>query len=46
MGFSEEETKRYTRQMMMEGWGEAGQEKLKRSTVFIAGAGGLAVRRQ
>ncbi len=26
---------------MIEGWGEAGQEKLKGSTVFIAGAGGL-----
>ena len=27
--------------MMMEGWGEESQTKLKRSTVFIAGAGGL-----
>lgn len=37
----ESESKRYGRQMLMEGWGEAAQEKLKRSTVFIAGAGGL-----
>lgn len=35
------ELKRYTRQMMMEGWGPETQEKLKASTVFIAGAGGL-----
>lgn len=41
VGLSEEERKRYTRQMMMDGWGETGQEKLKKSTVFIAGAGGL-----
>lgn len=27
--------------MMMDGWGEENQEKLKNSTVFIAGAGGL-----
>jgi len=27
--------------MMMHGWGEATQKKLKNSTVFIAGAGGL-----
>lgn len=39
--FSEAELKRYSRQMMMEGWGENGQRKLKNSTVFIAGAGGL-----
>jgi molybdopterin/thiamine biosynthesis adenylyltransferase len=32
---------RYSRQMLMEGWGEQGQGKLKRSRVFIAGAGGL-----
>src|SRR5512134_1212029 len=41
MRLSEQEQKRYTRQMMMEGWGEATQKKLKASTVFIAGAGGL-----
>ncbi|NJD56008.1 MAG: HesA/MoeB/ThiF family protein [Nitrospirae bacterium] len=41
MAFTEEELKRYTRQMMMEGWGEETQQKIKDSTVFIAGAGGL-----
>lgn len=40
MGLNEEELKRYNRQMMMEGWGEEIQEKIKNSTVFIAGAGG------
>jgi adenylyltransferase/sulfurtransferase len=38
---SEEERKRYNRQMLMDGWGEETQRKLKGSTVFIAGAGGL-----
>ena len=41
MTLSETEQQRYTRQMMMEGWGEETQKKLKGSTVFIAGAGGL-----
>jgi adenylyltransferase/sulfurtransferase len=41
MHLSEQELKRYTRQMMIEGWGEVVQKKLKASTVFIAGAGGL-----
>ncbi len=41
MHFSEEELKRYHRQMLMEGWGEEKQRKLKDSTIFIAGAGGL-----
>lgn len=41
MGFSEEELKRYHRQMLIDGWGETAQRKLKNSTVFIAGAGGL-----
>ena len=41
MMLSENEQKRYTRQIMMEGWGEETQKKLKKSTVFIAGAGGL-----
>ena len=41
MHFSEEELKRYHRQMLIEGWGEKTQSKLKHSTVFIAGAGGL-----
>jgi molybdopterin-synthase adenylyltransferase len=41
MQLSETEQKRYARQMMIEGWGEETQKKLKKSTVFIAGAGGL-----
>jgi molybdopterin/thiamine biosynthesis adenylyltransferase len=32
---------RYHRQMLIDGWGERGQIRLKSSTVFIAGAGGL-----
>jgi molybdopterin-synthase adenylyltransferase len=35
------ELDRYGRQIMMPGFGEAGQEKLKAAKVFIAGAGGL-----
>lgn len=35
------EQTRYNRQMLIAGWGEEGQVKLKRSSVFIAGAGGL-----
>ena len=38
---TEEELKRYHRQMIMDNWGEETQQKLKNSTVFIAGAGGL-----
>jgi molybdopterin/thiamine biosynthesis adenylyltransferase len=41
MNLSENEQKRYARQMMIEGWGEETQKKIKRSNVFIAGAGGL-----
>jgi len=41
MSLSPDELERYQRQMMIDGWGEAGQEKLQRSTVFVAGAGGL-----
>jgi adenylyltransferase/sulfurtransferase len=41
MPLSDTEQQRYKRQMMMEGWGEAAQKKLKASSVFIAGAGGL-----
>jgi adenylyltransferase/sulfurtransferase len=36
-----EERERYDRQIMLYGFGEAGQEKLKKARVFIAGAGGL-----
>lgn len=38
---SEDELQRYKRQMMMAGWGEEGQKRLKGSTVFMVGAGGL-----
>ncbi|MBN1853157.1 MAG: HesA/MoeB/ThiF family protein [Pirellulales bacterium] len=41
MTLSAIEMERYSRQMMMDGWGEPAQNKLKESTVFIAGAGGL-----
>jgi len=36
-----DELERYERQIMLEGFGEEGQERLKRAKVFIAGAGGL-----
>ncbi len=36
-----DELKKYDRQMMIRGFGEEGQEKLKRAKVFVAGAGGL-----
>jgi molybdopterin/thiamine biosynthesis adenylyltransferase len=32
---------RYNRQMLLPGWGDEGQAKLKSARVFIAGAGGL-----
>jgi molybdopterin/thiamine biosynthesis adenylyltransferase len=35
------ERERYDRQIMLHGFGEEGQEKLKKARVFIAGAGGL-----
>jgi len=38
---SQEEKQRYDRQMMIPGFGEAGQEKLKKARVVIAGGGGL-----
>lgn len=38
---SEDELKRYNRQIIIDGWGIETQEKLKKSTIFIAGAGGL-----
>lgn len=38
---TEEDRQRYHRQIIMPGWGEAGQEKLKSAHVFVAGAGGL-----
>lgn len=38
---TEEELGRYNRQIIIRGFGEEGQEKLKRAKVIIAGAGGL-----
>jgi molybdopterin/thiamine biosynthesis adenylyltransferase len=39
--FSAEEMERYARQMMIPAIGQEGQERLRRATVCIAGAGGL-----
>ena len=36
-----DERKRYDRQIMIEGFGEEGQERLKRAKVLVAGTGGL-----
>lgn len=41
MLLTEEERQRYARQMFLEDWGEDKQQRLKESTVFVAGAGGL-----
>lgn len=38
---TEEELQRYDRQIMIYGFGEEGQEKLKKAKVFLAGCGGL-----
>jgi molybdopterin-synthase adenylyltransferase len=38
---TEKEVRRYDRQMMIKDFGEEGQEKLKKSRVLLAGAGGL-----
>ena len=38
---NENELVRYDRQILIEGFGEEGQEKLKKAKVFIAGSGGL-----
>ena len=38
---TEYDLKRYNRQMMIKGFGEEGQKKLKNTRVFVAGAGGL-----
>ena len=35
-----DEQMRYTRQLLIDGWGEKSQEILKNTTVFVAGAGG------
>jgi molybdopterin-synthase adenylyltransferase len=36
-----EELKRYQRQILVDGWGESGQERIKQANIFVAGAGGL-----
>ncbi len=41
MALSERERNRYHRQMIFPDWGEEAQARLKNSTVFVAGAGGL-----
>lgn len=41
MRLTDLELRRYHRQMLLDRWGDPGQKKLKESTVFIAGAGGL-----
>ncbi len=41
MELMERDKTRYNRQMMIPGWGERGQEKIKNSKIFVAGAGGL-----
>jgi len=41
MGLSRSELERYDRQLLIKGWGERGQKKLKSSKVIIAGVGGL-----
>ena len=38
---SKEERERYDRQILIKGFGEEGQARLKKAKVFIAGAGGL-----
>ncbi len=41
VSLTDRERERYDRQMMIEGFGEEGQKKLKSTTALIAGAGGL-----
>ncbi len=38
---SREEVERYRRQILIEGWGEEGQRRLKRASVAVIGLGGL-----
>ncbi|HOM86727.1 MAG TPA: ThiF family adenylyltransferase [Spirochaetota bacterium] len=37
-----EELELYQRQLIIKGWGKESQEKIKKTHIFIAGAGGLA----
>lgn len=41
MPLTERDRERYARQLDIEGWGAGGQERLRSSTAFVAGAGGL-----
>jgi adenylyltransferase/sulfurtransferase len=41
MTLSSQEQERYSRQMLMPGWGSETQQRLQQASVFIAGAGGL-----
>lgn len=41
MELTDEELQRYNRQIILNGWGIEKQKRLKKSSVFIAGAGGL-----
>jgi molybdopterin/thiamine biosynthesis adenylyltransferase len=41
MSLSQSELERYSRQMLIQGWGTEGQKKLKNSAVAVAGVGGL-----
>jgi molybdopterin/thiamine biosynthesis adenylyltransferase len=41
MNLTTDELGRYGRQILLDNWGEEGQQRLKTSTAFIAGAGGL-----
>ncbi len=41
IALTQQDKQRYQRQMMIAGWGESGQERLKAARVFVAGAGGL-----
>jgi molybdopterin/thiamine biosynthesis adenylyltransferase len=36
-----DERERYNRQIIIKGFGEKGQERLKKARVFVAGVGGL-----
>jgi len=40
-GLTAADRERYHRHMLIGGWGEAGQERVKAARVFVAGAGGL-----
>ena len=40
-GFSSDELERYSRQLVLEGWGAAQQKRLRESSVLVVGAGAL-----